>query len=52
MRMLKIFVGLAAMLFAAGAAHADDKVVMRINFTPWAMHAQYYGGVAQGIYKA
>ena len=25
---------------------------MRINFTPWAMHAQYYGGVAQGIYKA
>ena len=24
----------------------------RINFTPWAMHAQYYGGLAQGIYKA
>ena len=24
---------------------------MRINFTPWAMHAQYYGGVAQGFYK-
>ena len=36
----------------AGAAHAQDKVIMRINFTPWAMHAQYYGGVAQGIYKA
>ena len=31
---------------------AQDKVVMRINFTPWGMHAQYFGGVAQGIYKA
>jgi NitT/TauT family transport system substrate-binding protein len=39
-------------LFAAGAAQAADSVVMRINFTPWAMHAQYYAGVAQGIYKA
>jgi NitT/TauT family transport system substrate-binding protein len=25
---------------------------MRINFTPWAMHAQYFGGRAQGFYKA
>lgn len=39
-------------LFSASAAHAQDKVIMRINFTPWAMHAQYYGGLAQGIYKA
>src|SRR5437588_12900486 len=44
--------GLAAVLVAANAAQAADNVVMRINFTPWAMHAQYYGGVAQGIYKA
>lgn len=33
-------------------AHADDKVIMRLNFTPWAMHAQYYSGRAQGLYKA
>jgi len=39
-------------LFSAETARAEDKVVMRINFTPWAMHAQYYGGVAQGLYKA
>ncbi len=35
-----------------GAAHANDKVVLRLNFTPWAMHAQYYAGVAQGFYAA
>src|ERR1700750_750805 len=51
MRMLKITVAVATLMLA-GAAHAEDKVIMRINFTPWAMHAQYYGGVAQGIYKA
>src|ERR1700704_5434473 len=50
----RAILGAAAMsaLFGAGAVRAEDKVVMRINFTPWAMHAQYYGGVAQGIYKA
>ena len=51
MRMMKAAVVMVA-LTVAGAAHAEDRVVMRINFTPWAMHAQYYGGVAQGIYKA
>ena len=51
MRMLKTAVAVAALMLT-GAAHAQDKVIMRINFTPWAMHAQYYGGVAQGIYKA
>lgn len=53
--MRRIALGLlaaAATLAAADGAAAADKVVMRINFTPWAMHAQYYGGVAQGIYKA
>jgi NitT/TauT family transport system substrate-binding protein len=44
--------GFVATLLAVDGAAAADKVVMRINFTPWAMHAQYYGGVAQGIYKA
>lgn len=39
-------------LLVAGQARAEDKVVMRINFTPWAMHAQYFGGRAQGFYKA
>lgn len=42
-------------LFAAGLigwspAIAADSVVMRINFTPWGMHAQYFGGKTQGIY--
>ena len=31
-------------------AQANDKVVLRINFTPWGMHAQYFGGRAQGFY--
>lgn len=31
-------------------AHADDDVIMRLNFTPWAMHAQYFAGQSQGIY--
>src|SRR5258707_1155803 len=51
MRVMTYAFTLAALL-GAGAAHAADSVVMRINFTPWAMHAQYYAGVAQGIYKA
>ena len=46
--------GLGLAIFLApvgpGAARADDKVVMRLNFTPWAMHAQYFGGKAQGFY--
>src|SRR5437588_10040986 len=51
MRMVKAVVAAMGLMIAA-AAHAEDKVIMRINFTPWAMHAQYFGGVAQGIYKA
>lgn len=31
-------------------AFSADKVVLRINFTPWGMHAQYFGGRAQGFY--
>ena len=42
---------LATLLTVSSAALALDTVVMRINFTPWAMHAQYFGGKAQGIYK-
>ena len=37
--------------FGAGTAVALDRVVLRINFTPWGMHAQYFGGRAQGFYK-
>src|SRR5947199_9857878 len=51
MKTMKTAIAVAALMLA-GAAHAEDKVIMRINFTPWAMHAQYYGGLAQGIYKA
>ena len=32
------------------ATFAADKVVLRITFTPWGMHAQYFGGRAQGFY--
>ena len=31
-------------------AQANDDVAMRINFTPWGMHAQYFAGREQGIY--
>lgn len=41
---------LSASLMFASPASAADNVIMRINFTPWAMHAQYFGGRAQGIY--
>lgn len=36
---------------AVSEARADDDVVMRLNFTPWGMHAQYFAGQAQGFYK-
>ncbi len=38
-------------LWLASPASALDQVVLRINFTPWAMHAQYFAGRAQGFYK-
>ena len=41
---------LGASLIAAAPASAADKVIMRINFTPWGMHAPYFGGKAQGLY--
>ncbi len=41
---------LCASLMSTGAASAADNVVMRINFTPWAMHAPIIGGKAMGIY--
>jgi len=42
--LLGVVVGFASETCAA------DKVIMRLNFTPWAMHAQYFAGVAQGFY--
>src|SRR4051812_29382242 len=33
-------------------ARAEDKVILRLNFTPWGMHAQYYAALKQGFYKA
>src|SRR3954454_20787626 len=38
-------------LALAAPAHAADKVVLRINFTPWGMHAPVFGGKAQGFYE-
>lgn len=49
---LAVAAGCAAALFGGEGARAADKVVLRINFTPWGMHAQYFGGVAKGIYAA
>ena len=51
-KLKSVAAALAVILGATGSASAEDKVVLRINFTPWGMHAQYFGGVAQGIYKA
>jgi NitT/TauT family transport system substrate-binding protein len=42
---------LAAIAASVAPALAADQVIMRINFTPWAMHAQYFGGKAQGFYQ-
>jgi len=39
------------LMAAAAPALAADKVVMRINFTPWGMHAPIFGGRAQGFYE-
>lgn len=36
---------------AAAPAAAADAVVMRLNFSPWAMHAPYFGGRGQGYYR-
>ncbi|TCT00604.1 ABC transporter substrate-binding protein [Aquabacter spiritensis] len=50
----RLLLGLAAFASASGLAAlpaaALDKVVLRINFSPWAMHAQYYAAIAQGYY--
>lgn len=45
--------GIAALGLSIGAepALALDKVSMRINFTPWGMHAPLFGGKAQGFYE-
>ncbi|NVO13429.1 MAG: ABC transporter substrate-binding protein [Rhodoplanes sp.] len=40
-----------AAVLAPAPARALDQVVLRINFTPWGMHAQYFGGRAQGFYR-
>jgi NitT/TauT family transport system substrate-binding protein len=40
--------GTAAAPSAAGAA---DAVIMRLNFSPWGMHAPYFGGRDQGFYR-
>lgn len=49
-RLLRGALGVCLLAQAAFAAAAPDKVILRINFTPWGMHAQYFGGRAQGFY--
>lgn len=50
--------GTAALIAAStlvamsGGAQAAEAVVMRLNFTPWGMHAQYYAAQHEGFYKA
>ncbi|MBJ3774621.1 ABC transporter substrate-binding protein [Acuticoccus mangrovi] len=38
-------------LGAIDAAAAMDDVTLRINFTPWGMHAPLYGGLKQGFFE-
>lgn len=40
-----------AIPIASSQAQELDHVILRINFTPWGMHAPYYYGLAQGIYR-
>ncbi|MEP9378751.1 ABC transporter substrate-binding protein [Aquabacter sp. CN5-332] len=47
---------LTGVFAAAGPGQAQqqkplDKVILRINFTPWGMHAPYFYGLAKGIYR-
>ena len=52
MRSLRnIIVATSTLLGVVSPAYAADKVIMRLNFTPWAMHAQYYAGIAEGFYE-
>ncbi len=55
MRGLLRWAGLSAAmamgLLANAQAQDQENAIMRINFAPWGMHAQYFAGVAQGIYK-
>jgi NitT/TauT family transport system substrate-binding protein len=51
---LKCAAALALALLAAvvtSPARAADAVIMRLNFSPWGMHAAYFGGRTQGYYK-
>ncbi len=48
--LLSATTALCLSLASLGTASAADKVIMRINFTPWGMHAAYFGGRAQGFY--
>lgn len=51
----RLFLGLAALAVApvvgAAPASALEKVVLRINFSPWAMHAPYFAAKANGFYE-
>ncbi len=52
--MKRLVLGLAALAsvstFAVAPANALDKVILRLNFSPWGMHAQYFAARAQGYY--
>ena len=45
-----VFLAFFAVAVAAPAG-AADAVVMRLNFSPWGMHAPYFGGRGQGFYR-
>jgi len=51
---VRVFVAAAALVAGSLAcpvpASAADKATLRINFTPWGMHAPFLGGKAQGFY--
>lgn len=39
-----------ASLAGGTSAEANEEVILRLNFTPWAMHAQYFAALEQGFY--
>lgn len=51
MRFTLIATAAAALLLAAGAAHADDKVTFATNWKAQAAHGGFYQALADGTYK-
>lgn len=47
---LAITAATATGIAGASVAEANEQVILRLNFTPWAMHTQYFAALKQGFY--